>query len=131
SQRYDGAGNLAEVLGQDGTVLRRFGYDAWHRMTEHQARQGPRHRYVYEDQTAQGRRQGLAARPGARVAEQHNEEGLSYFFDYSRALAQLTKSAQAARGSKDDNDGVTLPTASLSQSYTVVRDSLSRTTTYH
>ncbi|RJT16948.1 hypothetical protein D3227_40715, partial [Mesorhizobium waimense] len=47
--RYDGAGNLAEVLGQDGTVLRRFGYDAWHRMTEHQARQGPRHRYVYED----------------------------------------------------------------------------------
>ncbi len=129
--RYDGAGNLAEVLGQDGTVLRRFGYDAWHRMTEHQVRQGPRHRYVYEDQTAQGRRQGLAARPGARVAEQHNEEGLSYFFDYSHAPARPTKSAQAARGSGDGKDGVTSVGASVPQSRTVVRDSLGRTTTYH
>ncbi|AVT00389.1 sugar-binding protein [Paracidovorax avenae] len=112
--RYDSAGNLAEVLGADGTVLRRFGYDALHRMTEHQVRQGPRHRYVYEDQTAQGRRQGWAARPGARVAEQHNEEGLSYFFDYG--------GAPVAAG-----DG---PAASV-RSSTVVRDSLGRTTTYH
>ncbi len=78
-------------------------------------RQGPRHRYVYEDQTAQGRRQGWAARPGARVAEQHNEEeGLSYFFDYG--------GAPVAAG-----DG---PAASV-RSSTVVRDSLGRTTTYH
>ncbi|WP_231502209.1 RHS repeat-associated core domain-containing protein [Paracidovorax avenae] len=112
--RYDGAGNLAEVLGQDGTVLRRFSYDAWHRMTEHQVRQGPRHRYVYEDQTAQGRRKGLPARPGARVAEQHNEEGLSYFFDYGHS--PIT-----------DGNG---PAASV-RSSTVVRDSLGRTTTYH
>ncbi|WP_225977177.1 RHS repeat-associated core domain-containing protein [Paracidovorax avenae] len=112
--RYDSAGNLAEVLGADGTVLRRFGYDALHRMTEHQVRQGPRHRYVYEDQTAQGRRQGLAARPGARVAEQHNEEGLSYFFDYG--------STPIAAGDR--------PAASV-RSSTVVRDSLGRTTTYH
>ncbi|SDP92540.1 DUF6531 domain-containing protein [Paracidovorax cattleyae] len=112
--RYDGAGNLAEVLGQDGTVLRRFGYDAWHRMTEHQVRQGPRHRYVYEDQTAQGRRKGLPARPGARVAEQHNEEGLSYFFDYGHSPITA-------------GDG---PAASVPSS-TVVRDSLGRTTTYH
>ncbi len=112
--RYDSAGNLAEVLGVDGTVLRRFGYDALHRMTEHQVRQGPRHRYVYEDQTALGRRQGLAARPGARVAEQHNEEGLSYFFDYG--------GAPIAAG-----DG---PAASV-RSSTVVRDSMGRTTTYH
>ncbi|WP_082360354.1 RHS repeat-associated core domain-containing protein [Paracidovorax avenae] len=112
--RYDGAGNLAEVLGQDGTVLRRFGYDAWHRMTEHQVRQGPRHRYVYEDQTAQGRRKGLPARPGARVAEQHNEEGLSYFFDYGHS--PIT----AGNGP-----------AALVRSSTVVRDSLGRTTAYH
>ncbi|AVT21540.1 sugar-binding protein [Paracidovorax avenae] len=112
--RYDGAGNLAEVLGQDGTVLRRFGYDAWHRMTEHQVRHGPRHRYVYEDQTAQRRRQGLAARPGARVAEQHNEEGLSYFFEYSGAPVR-------------NSEGATGPVLS----HTVVRDSLGRTTTYH
>ncbi|WP_035226502.1 RHS repeat-associated core domain-containing protein [Paracidovorax oryzae] len=138
--RYDSAGNLAEVLGADGTVLRRFGYDALHRMTEHQVRQGPQHRYVYEDQTAQGRRQGLAARPGARVAEQHNEEGLSYFFEYSEAPSQAahpTQSAratQAARGSEDGKDGPAPVTASLpstSQSSTVVRDSLGRTTAYH
>ncbi len=112
--RYDSAGNLAEVLGVDGTVLRHLGYDALHRMTEHQVRQGPRHRYVYEDQTALGRRQGWAARPGARVAEQHNEEGLSYFFDYG--------GAPVAAG-----DG---PAASV-RSSTVVRDSMGRTTTYH
>nr|WP_050858882.1 DUF6531 domain-containing protein [Paracidovorax oryzae] len=112
--RYDGAGNLAEVLGQDGTVLRRFSYDAWHRMTEHQVRQGPRHRYVYEDQTAQGRRKGLPARSGARVAEQHNEEGLSYFFDYGHS--PIT----AGNGP-----------AALVRSSTVVHDSLGRTTTYH
>ncbi len=112
--RYDSAGNLAEVLGADGTVLRRFGYDALHRMTEHQVRQGPQHRYVYEDQTAQGRRQGLAARPGARVAEQHNEEGLSYFFEYSEAPASV-------------GDGPAGP----ARSSTVVRDSLGRTTAYH
>ncbi|AVS66238.1 sugar-binding protein [Paracidovorax avenae] len=126
--RYDSAGNLAEVLGADGTVLRRFGYDALHRMTEHQVRQGPKHRYVYEDQTAQGRRQGLAARPGARVAEQHNEEGLSYFFEYSQAPAQ------AAQGPEGGQDGPAPATASLpstSQSSTVVRDSLGRTTAYH
>ncbi|ADX47012.1 RHS repeat-associated core domain protein [Paracidovorax avenae ATCC 19860] len=126
--RYDSAGNLAEVLGADGTVLRRFGYDALHRMTEHQVRQGPKHRYVYEDQTAQGRRQGMAARPGARVAEQHNEEGLSYFFEYSQAPAQ------AAQGPEDGKDGPVPATASLpstSQSSTVVRDSLGRTTAYH
>ncbi|BFO56442.1 RHS repeat-associated core domain-containing protein [Acidovorax sacchari] len=112
--RYDSAGNLAEVLGADGTVLRRFGYDALHRMTEHQVRQGPQHRYAYEDQTAQGRRQGLAARPGARVAEQHNEEGLSYFFEYSEAPASV-------------GDGPAGP----ARSSTVVRDSLGRTTAYH
>ncbi|WP_029413739.1 phosphocholine-specific phospholipase C [Paracidovorax oryzae] len=112
--RYDGAGNLAEVLGADGTVLRRFGYDALHRMTEHQVRQGPQHRYVYEDQTAQGRRQGLAARPGARVAEQHNEEGLSYFFEYSEVPPSV-------------GDGPAGP----ARSSTVVRDSLGRTTAYH
>ncbi|ADX47572.1 RHS repeat-associated core domain protein [Paracidovorax avenae ATCC 19860] len=112
--RYDSAGNLAEVLGADGTVLRRFGYDALHRMTEHQVRQGPRHRYVYEDQTAQGRRQGLAARPGARVAEQHNEEGLSYFFEYSEVPPSI-------------GEGPAGPACSSA----VVRDSLGRTTTYH
>ncbi|AVT07096.1 RHS repeat-associated core domain-containing protein [Paracidovorax avenae] len=112
--RYDSAGNLAEVLGADGTVLRRFGYDALHRMTEHQVRQGPRHRYVYEDQTAQGRRQGLAARPGARVAEQHNEEGLSYFFAYSEVPARVGEGP-----------------AGPARSSTVVRDSLGRTTAYH
>ncbi|AVT06890.1 RHS repeat-associated core domain-containing protein [Paracidovorax avenae] len=112
--RYDAAGNLAEVLGADGTVLRRFGYDALHRMTEHQVRQGPKHRYVYEDQTAQGRRQGLAARPGARVAEQHNEEGLSYFFEYSEAPASVGEGP-----------------AGPARSSTVVRDSLGRTTAYH
>nr|WP_230681052.1 DUF6531 domain-containing protein [Paracidovorax cattleyae] len=113
--RYDGAGNLAEVLGADGTVLRRFGYDTLHRMTEHQVRQGPKHRYVYEDQTAQGRRQGLAARPGARVAEQHNEEGLSYFFEYSQAPSEAAPSAQsahttqAAHGSEESQNGATRP----------------------
>ncbi|AVS71750.1 sugar-binding protein [Paracidovorax avenae] len=112
--RYDAAGNLAEVLGADGTVLRRFGYDALHRMTEHQVRQGPKHRYVYEDQTAQGRRQGLAARPGARVAEQHNEEGLSYFFEYSEVPASVGEGP-----------------AGPARSSTVVRDSLGRTTAYH
>nr|WP_258165689.1 DUF6531 domain-containing protein [Paracidovorax oryzae] len=112
--RYDSAGNLAEVLGADGTVLRRFGYDALHRMTEHQVRQGPRHRYVYEDQTAQGRRQAMAASPGARVAEQHNEEGLSYFFEYSEAPASV-------------GDGPAGP----ARSSTAVRDSLGRTTAYH
>ncbi|WP_234385099.1 RHS repeat-associated core domain-containing protein [Paracidovorax avenae] len=112
--RYDAAGNLAEVLGADGTVLRRFGYDALHRMTEHQVRQGPRHRYVYEDQTAQGRRQGLAARPGARVAEQHNQEGLSYFFEYSEVPASVGEGP-----------------AGPARSSTVVRDSLGRTTAYH
>ncbi|SDP93599.1 RHS repeat-associated core domain-containing protein, partial [Paracidovorax cattleyae] len=112
--RYDSAGNLAEVLGADGTVLRRFGYDALHRMTEHQVRQGPRHRYVYEDQTAQGRRQGSGARPGARVAEQHNEEGLSYFFEYSEAPARVGEGP-----------------AGPARSSTVVRDSLGRSTAYH
>ncbi|AVS74954.1 sugar-binding protein, partial [Paracidovorax cattleyae] len=138
--RYDGAGNLAEVLGADGTVLRRFGYDTLHRMTEHQVRQGPKHRYVYEDQTAQGRRQGLAARPGARVAEQHNEEGLSYFFEYSQAPSEAAPSAQsahttqAAHGSEESQNGATPAVASVpsnSQSSTVVRDSLGRTTAYH
>ncbi|XDF34595.1 RHS repeat-associated core domain-containing protein [Paracidovorax avenae] len=112
--RYDSAGNLAEVLGADGTVLRRFGYDALHRMTEHQVRQGPWHRYVYEDQTAQGRRTGMPASPGAHVAEQHNEEGLSYFFAYSEAPASVGEGP-----------------AALARSSTVVRDSLGRTTTYH
>nr|WP_019702750.1 hypothetical protein [Paracidovorax oryzae] len=112
--RYDSAGNLAEVLGADGTVLRRFGYDALHRMIEHQVRQGPQHRYVYEDQTAQGRRQGLAALPGARVAEQHNEEGLSYFFEYDEAPASVVEGP-----------------AGPAISSTVVRDSLGRTTAYH
>ncbi len=83
-------------------------------MTEHQVRQGPKHRYVYEDQTAQGRRQGLAARPGARVAEQHNEEGLSYFFEYSEAPSSV-------------GEGPAGPACSS----TVVRDSLGRTTAYH
>ncbi|WP_234385237.1 RHS repeat-associated core domain-containing protein [Paracidovorax avenae] len=112
--RYDSAGNLAEVLGADGTVLRRFGYDALHRMTEHQVRQGPKHRYVYEDQTAQGRRQGMTAHPGARVAEQHNEEGLSYFFEYSEVPPSVGEGP-----------------AGPARSSTVVRDSLGRTTAYH
>ncbi|AVT10223.1 RHS repeat-associated core domain-containing protein [Paracidovorax avenae] len=135
--RYDAAGNLAEVLGADGTVLRRFGYDALHRMTEHQVRQGPKHRYVYEDQTAQGRRQGMAARPGARVAEQHNEEGLSYFFEYSQAPSQAapsTRNMQSAQGPEDGQGGPAAASPSLpstSQSSTVVRDSLGRTTVYH
>uniref|UniRef100_UPI00047C1706 DUF6531 domain-containing protein n=1 Tax=Paracidovorax oryzae TaxID=862720 RepID=UPI00047C1706 len=129
--RYDGAGNLAEVLGADGTVLRRFGYDALHRMTEHQVRQGPRHRYVYEDQTAQGRRQGLAARPGARVAQQHNEEGLSYFFEYSQA-SQAAQTPQGGQDSEYGQDGSTPSAAApVRQSSTVVRDSLGRTTAYH
>ncbi|WP_244875488.1 DUF6531 domain-containing protein [Paracidovorax avenae] len=112
--RYDSAGNLAEVLGADGTVLRRFGYDALHRMTEHQVRQGPKHRYVYEDQTAQGRRQGVVPRPGARVAEQHNQEGLSYFFEYSEVPPSV-------------GEGPAGPACSSA----VVRDSLGRTTAYH
>ncbi|WCM94304.1 DUF6531 domain-containing protein [Acidovorax sp. NCPPB 2350] len=108
--RYDAAGNLAEVLGQDGTLLRCFGYDGLHRMTAHRVRQGPWHRYVYEDQAPQSRQ---PPRPGARVTEQHNEEGLSYRFDYL-----------------DPPPADSAP-AMPPVSRTLVHDSLGRTTEYH
>ncbi|MDA8522169.1 RHS repeat-associated core domain-containing protein [Acidovorax sp. NCPPB 4044] len=108
--RYDTAGNLAEVLGQDGTLLRCFGYDDLHRMTAHRVRQGPWHRYVYEDQAPQSRQ---PPRPGARVVEQHNEEGLSYRFDYLDPPPP-------------DSAPATPPV-----SRTLVHDSLGRTTEYH
>ncbi|MDA8522172.1 RHS repeat-associated core domain-containing protein [Acidovorax sp. NCPPB 4044] len=113
--RYDAEGNLAEVLGQDGAVLRRFGYDLVHRMTSHRVRQGPLHRYVYED-TVTGHGPGTAPRPDARVIEQHNEEGLSYFFDYRDPLPRTAQ--EQANGARV-------------ASCTVVRDSLGRTTAYH
>ncbi|WCM94302.1 DUF6531 domain-containing protein [Acidovorax sp. NCPPB 2350] len=124
--RYDAAGNLAEVLGRDGTRLRSFGYDPLHRMTSHRVRQGPVHRYVYEDQGPQAPRQGIAPHPGARVIEQHNEEGLSYFFDYR------DPPAHGEEGVGDDTgNGPPASTIAPVVSQTLVRDSLGRTTEYH
>ena len=68
--RYDPEGNLAEVIDRHGHPVRQFAY-RHHRLTYHRERRGPEHRYRYESD-----------RPGARVVEQHNQDGLAYRFDY-------------------------------------------------
>jgi RHS repeat-associated protein len=120
--RYNIQGDLAEVFGRDGQSTRQFAYDTAHRLIAHRVRNGPRHSYVYEDQTVRAVRSGTVSadtpRPGARVAEQHNEEGLSYFFEYHDEPVAIDP-APAAAGA---------PTAT---SHVIVRDSLDRCTEYH
>ncbi|MBU0827546.1 MAG: sugar-binding protein, partial [Gammaproteobacteria bacterium] len=95
---YSPLGDLIAVHARDGQRTRQFSYDSAHRMVAHRVRSGPQHSYLYEDD-----------RPGARVVEHHNEEGLSYTFHYQDALPKDPKAA----------------------SCTTVRDSLGRTTQYH
>jgi YD repeat-containing protein len=118
--RYNALGDLAEVYGRDGQRTRQFSYDTAHRMVAHRVDLGPGHSYVYEDQTPAAKRASQAPRPGARVVEQHNEEGLSYFFEYRdapvmTAAGQMTATASTAP-----------PTSQV-----IVRDSLNRVTHYH
>ncbi|MBU2171122.1 MAG: hypothetical protein KKB26_11060, partial [Gammaproteobacteria bacterium] len=72
---YSPLGNLIAVHARDGQRARQYSYDSAHRMVAHRVRSGPQHSYRYEDD-----------RPGARVVEHHNEEGLSYTFTYQDAL---------------------------------------------
>lgn len=95
---YSPLGDLIAVHTRDGQRTRQFSYDSAHRMVAHRVRSGPQHSYLYEND-----------RPGARVVEHHNEEGLSYTFTYQDAQPQDPKAA----------------------SCTTVRDSLGRTTQYH
>lgn len=126
--RYDSAGDLVEVLGRDGQRTREFGYDRLHRMVRHRVRSGPLHTYVYEDQ-------GVATpRPGARVVEQHNEQGLSYRFEYRDPEVAATAAAAAHAGAAAKTDPAVLAPATAQPvpvSEVRVRDSLNRLTCYH
>ncbi|MFA9950069.1 RHS repeat-associated core domain-containing protein [Dentiradicibacter hellwigii] len=74
---YDRAGDLIGVHDRSGRRVREFAYAA-HLMSAHRYRGGPWHRYRYEGQAeASG-----TPLPGARVIEQHNEQGLNYRFTY-------------------------------------------------
>ncbi|KQO19791.1 DUF6531 domain-containing protein [Acidovorax sp. Leaf78] len=110
---YSPQGDLIAVHARDGRRTRQFTYDSAHRMVAHRVGNGPEHTYIYEDQRQDQRASGnlghLSPRPGARVAEHHNEEGLSYYFDYEEAHPQAPRAA----------------------SCTTVRDSLQRVTRYH
>lgn len=119
--RYNAQGDLAEVYGRDGRLARQFGYDTAHRMVAHRAGTGPGHSYVYEDQKPEAERTHHALRPGARVVEQHNEEGLSYFFEY--------RDERLATPATDD--ATSTAASSLSASQVLVRDSLNRLTQFH
>lgn len=68
--RFDGNGDLVAVFDRHQNQVREFAYDN-HRMVMHRQPGGPEHRYVYEH-----------GAPGARVIEQHNQDGLSYWFSY-------------------------------------------------
>ncbi|GKT14118.1 DUF6531 domain-containing protein [Acidovorax sp. SUPP2522] len=128
--RYDSAGDLVEVLGRDGQRTREFGYDRVHRMVRHRVRSGPLHTYVYEDQ-------GVAMpRPGARVVEQHNEQGLSYLFEY-RDPPAIPPATPAAIGQSETDPATPDPDTPqpvlqpVPVSEVRVRDSLNRLTRYH
>ena len=118
--RYSPQGDLAEVYARDGQRVRQFSYDGAHRMVSHQVQSGPLHQYVYEDQTPQALRAGRQAQPGARVVEQHNQEGLSYFFEYQDHAALNTPSHATPDLS-----------AGPARSQVLVRDSMNRLTQYH
>ncbi|RYF52563.1 MAG: hypothetical protein EOO29_57860, partial [Comamonadaceae bacterium] len=110
---YSPLGDLIAVHARDGRRTRQFTYDSAHRMVAHRVGSGPEHTYVYEDQV-EGQRSSAnlgnpPPRPGARVTEHHNEEGLSYYFGYEDAHPQDPRAA----------------------SCTTVRDSLQRVTRYH
>jgi len=107
---YSPQGDLIAVHARDGRRTRQFVYDSAHRMVSHRVGSGPEHTYVYEDQVEGQRSSGnTPLRPGARVAEHHNEEGLSYYFSYEDPHPQDPRAA----------------------SCTTVRDSLGRVTRYH
>ena len=106
---YNAQGDLAEVDGRDGQRTRQFAYDSAHRMVAHRAGTGPGHSYVYEDQTPAAQQKGTPLRPGARVVEQHNEEGLSYFFEYRDATAP----AQTTPATAEPTDTQSSPPNSL------------------
>ncbi|WP_235507305.1 DUF6531 domain-containing protein, partial [Acidovorax sp. Leaf78] len=110
---YSPLGDLIAVHARDGRRTRQFTYDSAHRMVAHRVGSGPEHTYVYEDQRQDQKVADASGnpppRPGARVAEHHNEEGLSYYFDYEDAHPQDPRAA----------------------SCTTVRDSLGRVTRYH
>ncbi|KQO39358.1 hypothetical protein ASF19_18605, partial [Acidovorax sp. Leaf84] len=84
---YSPLGDLIAVHARDGRRTRQFTYDSAHRMVSHRVGSGPEHTYVYEDQ-----RQDHKV-PGARVAEHHNEEGLSYYFGYEDVHPQDPRAA--------------------------------------
>jgi RHS repeat-associated protein len=109
--QFNAQGDLIEVIGRDGRRSRQFAYDSAHRLVAHRAGSGPVHEYVYEDQRASP---AQAPRPGARVVEQHNQEGLSYFFTYLDA-------------SQPAPEEPIRPVLSQVQ----VKDSLNRSTQYH
>ena len=115
--RYNALGDLSEVYGRDGQRTRQFGYDTAHRMVAHRVGVGPGHSYVYEDQTPAAQRISQDLRPGARVVEQHNEEGLSYFFEYRDAPVSPEMTATVSTAP---------PTSQV-----LVRDSLNRVSQYH
>lgn len=68
--RYNPEGDLVGVIDRHGQEVRSFAYRR-HSLVFHRHRQGPEHHYTYETD-----------RPGARVVEQRNQEGLAYRFDY-------------------------------------------------
>ncbi|MBF5005204.1 DUF6531 domain-containing protein [Diaphorobacter caeni] len=89
---YDAEGDLVEVRNAHEESVHRY---AWrnHLLTLHQERGGPEHRYRYERNE-----------PGARVIEQHSQQGLIRHFSYQtlaahedwqpRAKTQVTDSLQ-------------------------------------
>ncbi|MDR1463235.1 MAG: DUF6531 domain-containing protein, partial [Azoarcus sp.] len=96
---YSAEGDLIRVTDRYGEAVRAFAYKN-HLMIAHRYRGGPLHRYIYE-----------AFEPGAKVIEQHNEEGLSYTFAYrEEPRADDTAPARSA---------------------TLVTDSLGRRDAYH
>ncbi len=103
---YSPLGDLIAVHARDGRRTRQFSYDSAHRIVAHRVRNGPEHTYIYEDQRASG---NPPPRPGARVVEHHNEEGLSYYFGYQDPQPQDPRAASCV----------------------TVRDSLGRVTRYH
>ncbi|MFC4158754.1 RHS repeat-associated core domain-containing protein [Chitinimonas lacunae] len=67
---YDAAGDLVQVVGRGGAVLREYGYRA-HLMVRHSVRGGPASEYDYDVWT-----------PDGRVVAQRNPGGLDYRFSY-------------------------------------------------
>jgi hypothetical protein len=68
--RYSPEGDLVAVIDRHGETVRSFAYRQ-HSLVFHRERSGPEHHYTYESD-----------RPGARVVEQRNQEGLAFRFDY-------------------------------------------------